>query len=79
MFDRKPQNSVKQLSSDLKDKVAKKKKKTPSSWKKSEDKPRQHIKSTDISLLTKVHIVKAMSFPVVMYGCANWTIVNTER
>ena len=79
MFDRKPQNSVKQLSSDLKNKVAKKKKKTPSSWKKSEDKPRQHIKSTDISLLTKVHVVKAMSFPVVMYGCANWTIVNTEH
>ena len=48
-------------------------------WKKSYDQPRQHIKSTDISLLTKVHIVKAMSFPVVMYGCANWTIVNTER
>ena len=32
------------------------------------------IKSTDISLLTKVHIVKAMAFPVVVYGCESWTI-----
>ena len=32
------------------------------------------LKSKDITLLTKVHIVKAMSFPVVMHGCESWTI-----
>ena len=32
------------------------------------------LKSRDITLPTKVHIVKAMVFPVVMYGCENWTI-----
>ena len=32
------------------------------------------LKSRDITLLTKVHLVKAMIFPVVMYGCDNWTI-----
>ena len=32
------------------------------------------LKSRDITLLTRVHIVKAMVFPVVMYGCARWTI-----
>ena len=32
------------------------------------------LKSRDITLLTKVHIVKAMVFPVVMYGCGIWTI-----
>ena len=32
------------------------------------------LKSRDISLSTKVHIVKAMVFPVVMYGCESWTI-----
>ena len=32
------------------------------------------LKSRDIPLLTKVHIVKAMVFPVVMYGCERWTI-----
>ena len=37
-------------------------------WKKSYDKPRQLLKSRDISLLTKVHIIKVMVFPVVMYG-----------
>ena len=40
-------------------------------WKESYDKPRQHIKSRDITLLTKFHTVKAMAFPVVMYGCEN--------
>ena len=33
------------------------------------------LKSRDITLMTKVHIVKAMIFPVVMYGCESWTIV----
>ena len=32
------------------------------------------LKSRDITLLTKVHIVKAMIFPAVMYGCESWTI-----
>ena len=44
-------------------------------WKESYDQPRQHIKkSRDITLPTKVHLVKAMVFPVVMYGCESWTI-----
>ena len=36
------------------------------------------LKSKDISLLTKVHLVKAMVFPVVMYGCESWTIKKAE-
>ena len=32
------------------------------------------LKSRDVALLTKVHIVKSMVFPVVMYGCDSWTI-----
>jgi len=36
------------------------------------------FKSRDISLSTKVHLVKAMVFPVVMYGCESWTIKKTE-
>ena len=36
------------------------------------------LKSRDITLLTKVHIVKAMVFPVVMYRCENWTIQKAE-
>ena len=36
------------------------------------------LKSRDITLLTKVHIVKAMVFPVVMYGCGSWTIKKSE-
>ena len=37
------------------------------------------LKSRDIILLTKVHIVKAMVFPVVMYGCERWTIKKPEH
>ena len=37
------------------------------------------LKSRDITLLTKVHIVKAMVFPVVMYGCESWTIKKAEH
>ena len=48
------------------------------SWKKSYDQPRQHIKSRDITLSTKVHVIKAMVFPVVMYGCESWTIKKAE-
>ena len=36
------------------------------------------LKSRDVTLPTKVHIVKAMVFPVVMYGCENWTINKAE-
>ena len=36
------------------------------------------LKSTDITLPTKVHLVKAMGFPRVMYGCAQWTIKKAE-
>ena len=37
------------------------------------------FKSRDITLLTKVHLVKAMVFPVVMYGCESWTVKNAEH
>ena len=37
------------------------------------------LKSRDITLPTKVHIVKAMVFPVVMYGCESWTIKKAEH
>ena len=37
------------------------------------------IKSRDITLPTKVHLVKAMVFPVVIYGCESWTIMKAER
>ena len=36
------------------------------------------LKSRDITLPTKVHLVKAMAFPVVMYGCESWTIKKAE-
>ena len=36
------------------------------------------LKRRDIILLTKVHLIKAMVFPVVMYGCASWTIRKAE-
>ena len=36
------------------------------------------LKSRGITLLTKVHLVKAMVFPVVIYGCESWTIKNAE-
>ena len=36
------------------------------------------VKNTDTSLSTKVHLVKAMVFPVVMYGCESWTIKKAE-
>ena len=47
-------------------------------WKESYDQPRQHIKNRDITLPTKVCLVKAMVFPVVMYGCESWTIKKAE-
>ena len=37
------------------------------------------LKSRDITLPTKVHLVKAMVFPVVMYGCKSWTVKKAEH
>ena len=37
------------------------------------------LTSRDITLLTKVHLVKAIVFPVVMYGCESWTVKKAER
>ena len=37
------------------------------------------LKSRDITLLTKVHLVKTVVFPVVMYGCESWTVKKAER
>ena len=37
------------------------------------------LKSRDITLLTKVHLVKAIVFPIVMYGCESWTVKKAER
>ena len=48
-------------------------------WKERSDQPRQHIKSRDITLPTKVRLVKAMVFPVVMYRCESWTIKKAEH
>ena len=49
------------------------------SWKESYDQSRQYIKSRDITLSTKVRLVRAMIFPVVMYGCESWTIKKAEH
>ena len=51
--------------------------KSTASWQESNDKPRL-LKSRDITLLTKVCIVNATVFPVVMYGCENWTVKKAE-
>ena len=37
------------------------------------------LKNRDITLPTKVHLVKAMVFPVVMYGCESWTIMSAKE
>ena len=47
-------------------------------WKKSYDSLDIILKSRDIILLTKIHIVKAILFPVVVYGCESWTIKKAE-
>ena len=47
-------------------------------WKKSYDQQDSILKNRDITLPTKVHPVKAMVFPVVMYGCESWTIKKAE-
>ena len=46
---------------------------------KSYEKPRQIFKKENITLPTKVHIVKVIVFPVVMYGCESWTIKKAEH
>ena len=56
--------------------AAMKSKDTP--WKESYDQPRQHIKKQRHYLSTKVCLVKAMVFPVVMYGCESWPIKEAE-
>ena len=48
-------------------------------WKESYDQPRQLLESRDITLSIKVHIVKAMVFPVVTCGYESWTIKKAER
>ena len=48
-------------------------------WKKSYDQPRQHIKKQRYFLADKVCVVKAMVFPVVMYGCESWTVKKAEH
>jgi len=48
-------------------------------WKKSYEQPRQRIKSRDIALPTKICLVKAMVFPVIMYGYERWTIKKAEH
>ena len=45
----------------------------------SYDQPRQHIKKKRNYFVNKVHLFKAMVFPVVMYGCDSWTMKKTER
>ena len=45
-------------------------------WKESYEKLDNELKSNDIILQIKVHIVKAMVFPVVIYGCESWTITE---
>ena len=52
--------------------------KTLAPWKESYDQPRQNIKNQRHDLLRKIHLVKAMVFPVVMYGCKIWTIKKAE-
>ena len=49
------------------------------SWKKGYDNLDSILKSRDITLPTKVHLVTATVFPVVMYGCESWTIKKAER
>ena len=52
--------------------------KTLPPWKESYNQPGQHIKKRDVILPTKVHLVKAIVFPVVMYGYESWTIKKAE-
>ena len=49
------------------------------SWKESYDQPRQHIQKQRHYFTNKVRLVKAMVFPVVMYGCESWVVKRAER
>ena len=53
--------------------------KTLAPWKESYDQPGHILKSRGITLPTKIHLVKAMVSPAVMYGCESWTIKKAER
>ena len=53
--------------------------KTLAPWKKSYEQPRDHIKNQRLYFTNKVHLVKAMVFPVVMYGCEIYTIKKADR
>ena len=48
-------------------------------WKESYDQPRQHIKKQRHYFINKGRLVKAMVFPVVMYGCESWTVKKAEH
>ena len=48
-------------------------------WKKVMNNLDSILKSRDITLPAKVHLVKALIFPVVMYGCESWTVKKAER
>ena len=48
-------------------------------WKENYDKPRQHVEKQRHYFVNKVHLVKVMVFPVVMYGCESWTIKKAEH
>ena len=48
-------------------------------WKESYDQAKQNFKSRDITFSVKVHLVKTMVFPAVMYGCDSWTIKKAEH
>ena len=50
----------------------------PAPWKNIYDKPNGVLKNRDITLLAKIQLVKAIVFPVVMYGCESWTIEKTQ-
>ena len=54
-------------------------KKTLIPWNKSHNQPRDHVKKQRHFLPTKVRLVKAMVFPMVMYGCESWTIKKAEH
>ena len=53
--------------------------KTLATWKESYDKPRLCIKKQRCHFADKGHVVSAITFPVVMYGCESWTIKKAER
>ena len=53
--------------------------KTLAPWKKCYDKPGEHIKKQRCYFANKIHLVKAMVFPAVMYGCESWAIKQAEH